>query len=67
MHERGVLTILVWGLLLEIISVIYLSSTPWKFEFAYSLFLLIITSIALIFMIRRLKASRNRTNPIIGE
>ena len=67
MHERGVLTILVWGLLLEIISVIYLSSTPWKFEFAYSLFLLIITSIAIIFIIWRLKASRNRTNPIIGE
>jgi len=67
MHERGVLTILVWGLLLEIISVIYLSSTPWKFEFAYSLFLLIITSIALIFIIWRLKTSRNRTNPSIGE
>jgi len=67
MSERGVLTILVWGLLLEIISVIYLSSTPWKFEFAYSLFLLIFTSIALVVVIWRLRASRNRTNLIIGE
>ena len=67
MSERGVLTILVWGLLLEIISVIYLSSTPWKFEFAYSLFLLIFTSIALVVVIWRLRASRNRTGPIIGE
>jgi len=67
MSERGVLTILVWGLLLEIISVIYLSSTPWKFEFAYSLFLLTFTSIALVVVIWRLRASRNRTNPIIDE
>jgi hypothetical protein len=67
MSERGVLTILVWGLLLEIISVIYLSHTPWKFEFAYSVFLLIFTSIALIVVIWRLRASRIRTGPIIGE
>lgn len=67
MSERGILTILVWGLLLEIISVIYLSSTPWKFEFAYSLFLLIFTSIALAVVIWRLRASRNRANPIVGE
>lgn len=67
MSERGVLTILVWGLLLEIISVIYLSQTPWKFEFAYSVFLLIFTSIALIVVIWRLRASRIGTGPIIGE
>ena len=67
MSERGVLTILVWGLLLEIISVIYLSSTPWRFEFAYSLFLLIFTSIALVVVIWRLRTSRTRANPIIGE
>jgi hypothetical protein len=59
MSERGVLTILVWGLLLEIISVIYLSSTPWKFEFGYSVFLLIFTSIALVVVIWRLRASRS--------
>ena len=49
------MTILVWGLILEILAVIYLSSTPWRFEFAYSLFLLIITSTALVIMIWRLK------------
>jgi len=56
MFERTVMTILVWGLLLEVLSLIYLSSTPWKFEFAYSLVLLAITLIALIFMVRRSKA-----------
>ena len=49
------MTILVWGLILEILAVIYLSSTPWRFEFAYSLFLLVITSTALVIMIWRLK------------
>lgn len=53
--DRAIMTILVWGLILEILSVIYLSSTPWRFEFAYSLFLLTINSIALVFMIWRLK------------
>ena len=67
MSERGVLTILVWGLLLEIIALIYLSSTPWRFEFAYSVFLLILTSISLIIVIWRLRASRIRTGPIVGE
>ena len=66
MSERGVLTILVWGLLLEIIAVIYLSSTLWRFEFAYSVFLLIFTSIALIIVIWRLRA-RSRAGLIIGE
>ncbi|MEM2513426.1 MAG: hypothetical protein QXU81_03790 [Candidatus Bathyarchaeia archaeon] len=42
MFERVFLTILVWGLILEILCVIYFSSTPSRFEFAYSLFLLII-------------------------
>ena len=66
MSERGVLTILVWGLLLEIISVIYLSSTPWRFEFAYSVFLLIFTSIALIIVVWRIRG-RNRESPILRE
>jgi hypothetical protein len=66
MSERGVLTILVWGLILEIISVIYLSSTPWRFEFAYSVFLLIFTSIALIVVVWRLRA-RSRAGPILSE
>ena len=53
--EKGIMTLLVWGLLLEILAVVYLSSTPQRFEFVYSLFLLIFTSIALMFMIWRLK------------
>lgn len=67
MSARGILTILVWGLILEIISVIYLSSTPRRFEFAYSVFLLIFTSIALVVVIFRLRASRGGAGPIIGE
>jgi hypothetical protein len=60
MFDRAILTILVWGLLLEILCVIYLFPTPSRFEFAYSLFLLTINSIALVFMIWRMKASRFR-------
>ena len=67
MSERGVLTILVWGLLLEIISVIYLSSTPWRFEFAYSVFLLIFTSAALLVVIRRMRAQRGGNGLVNGE
>ena len=62
MFQRALLTILVWGLLLEILSVIYLSSTPWRFEFAYSLFLLIFTSIALAILIWRMKSSVGRAS-----
>jgi len=61
------MTILVWGLLLEILSVIYLSPTPWKFEFAYSLILFILTSIALVFMIRRSKASVSKNADLRGR
>jgi len=57
MFERALLTILVWGLILEILCVIYFSPTPSKFEFAYSLFLLVINSIALIFVMRKLRSS----------
>ncbi|OYT49812.1 hypothetical protein B6U79_01040 [Candidatus Bathyarchaeota archaeon ex4484_231] len=60
MVERALMTILVWGLIIETLSVIYLSSTPWKFEFAYSIFLLAVTSIALVLIIRRLITSRSR-------
>jgi len=60
MVERALMTILVWGLIIETLSVIYLSSTPWKFEFAYSIFLLAVTSIALVLIIRRLITSKSR-------
>jgi FtsH-binding integral membrane protein len=63
---RAIMIILVWGLLLEILSVIYLSPTPSRFEFAYSLFLLTLTSIVLIFMIWRLKRSATK-NPRVDE
>ncbi|MFB0504279.1 MAG: Loki-CTERM sorting domain-containing protein [Candidatus Bathyarchaeia archaeon] len=43
-------------------SVIYLSSTPWRFEFAYSLFLLIFTSIAIVILIWRMKSSVGRAS-----
>jgi len=67
MLERPLMTILVWGLILEILAVVYLSSTPWRFEFAYSLLLLIITSTALVIMIWRLKtlSAPRRESPAI--
>ena len=61
------MTILVWGLILEILTVIYLSSTPWRFEFTYSLFLLAITSTALVIMIWRLKTLTTRTRESPAE
>ena len=67
MLERPIMTILVWGLILEILTVIYLSSTPWRFEFTYSLFLLAITSTALVIMIWRLKTLSARTRESPGE
>lgn len=57
MFERGVMTILVWGLLLEILTLLYFSSAPWRFEFAYTLVLLIFNLTALIIMIARLRRS----------
>lgn len=56
MFRRILLTILVWGLILEILTLVYLSSMTWRFEFAYNLFLLIITSIALLILILRMKS-----------
>jgi len=61
------MTILVWGLLLEILCVVYLASTPWRFEFAYSVFLLVFTSVALAFMIWRLRTYRSKAHPQIAE
>ncbi|MCS7146529.1 MAG: hypothetical protein RMJ28_04190 [Nitrososphaerota archaeon] len=53
--ERAFLTILVWGLLLEIFGVVVLSSQPWRFEFSYLIVLLIITLTAIIVIITRLR------------
>jgi len=53
--ERVLLTILVWGLLLEIFGVVVLSSQPWRFEFSYLLVLLVITLTAIILIVTRLR------------
>lgn len=53
--ERALLTILVWGLLLEIFGVIVLSSQPWRFEFSYLLVLLVITLAAIMLIVTRLR------------
>jgi len=53
--ERALLTILVWGFLLEVFGVIVLSSQPWRFEFTYLLFLLVVTLAAIIVMVARLR------------
>lgn len=56
MFKRILLTILVWGFILEILTLIYLRNMAWRFEFAYNLFLLIITSIALLVLIVRMRS-----------
>lgn len=55
MFRRVLLTILVWGLILEILSLIYLSTMPWRFEFTYNLFLLLITSIAILLLVKQIR------------
>lgn len=60
MFRRILLTILVWGLILEILTLIYLYNMAWRFEFAYNLFLLIITSIALLVLIVRMRNDYRR-------
>ena len=54
--ERAISTLLVWSLILEIIIIAYFcsSSQTGKFEFTYTLFLLLITILSLAFMIVRL-------------
>jgi hypothetical protein len=61
MFRRILLTILVWGLILEILTLIYLRDMAWRFEFAYNLFLLIITSIALLILVARMRSEYRRT------
>lgn len=61
MFRRILLTILVWSLILEILTLIYLRDMAWRFEFAYNLFLLIITSIALLILVARMRSEYRRT------
>ena len=62
MFERPILTILVWGLLLEILGLIYFSVQSYKFEFQYMLilFLFNLTSFILVLLslLRRSKLRR---------
>ncbi|MEM2930437.1 MAG: hypothetical protein QW797_06215 [Thermoproteota archaeon] len=60
MFRRILLTILVWGLILEILTFIYLSNMTWRFEFAYNLFLLVITSIALLILVLQMRSEYRR-------
>jgi ABC-type multidrug transport system permease subunit len=53
--ERALLTILVWGLLLEVFGVIVLSSQPWRFEFSYLVILLVITLASIVLIVSRLR------------
>lgn len=65
MFRRLLLTILVWGLILEILTFIflYLNDMTWRFEFAYNLFLLAITSIALLVLIAQMRNEFRRIQP----
>lgn len=59
--ERAVLTMLVWGLILETLALVYFftSGETWKFEFQYSLLLFAITlAIAAFFLLRRFRGVR---------
>jgi hypothetical protein len=53
--ERTLLTLLVWGLLLEVFGLAVLSSQPWRFEFSYLLVLFIITLASIIVLITRIR------------
>jgi uncharacterized membrane protein len=53
--ERTVLVILIWGLILEVATLLYFSTSAqtWRFEFQYTLILLAITVAALAVFICR--------------
>lgn len=59
--ERVVLTMLVWGLILETLALVYFftSGETWKFEFQYTLLLFAITvAVAAFFLLRLLRRVR---------
>ncbi len=53
--ERTLLTLLVWGLLLEVFGLAVLSSQPWRFEFSYLLVLFITTLASIVVLITRIR------------
>jgi hypothetical protein len=65
MFRRVLLTILVWGLILEILTFMYfsLNAMTWRFEFAYNLFLLLITSAALLLLLVQMRNEFRRSAP----
>ncbi|MEM2739437.1 MAG: hypothetical protein QXQ29_01365 [Candidatus Bathyarchaeia archaeon] len=62
--ERTVLVILVWGLILEAITLLYFytSAQTWRFEYQYTLLLFAITLIATIVFVARI--ARRIRSPI---
>ncbi|MGC9014205.1 MAG: hypothetical protein ACP5KW_07535 [Thermoproteota archaeon] len=59
--KRVLLTILVWGLILEILTLVYyLSTSTWRFEFVYTFFLLVITLIALVLLVKQMKSELDK-------
>jgi len=57
--ERAVITMLVWGLILEALALVYFfaSGETWKFEFQYTLLLFALTFAAAAFFLFRLLRS----------
>jgi hypothetical protein len=53
--ERALLTLLMWGLLLEVFGLAVLSSQPRRFEFPYLIVLFLITLGSIILIIMRIR------------
>jgi hypothetical protein len=53
--ERALLTLLMWGLLLEVFGLAVLSSQPRRFEFPYLIVLFLITMGSIILIIMRIR------------
>jgi len=55
--QRFFLTILVWALLLEIMVLTYYVSSgqTWTFEFGFTVFIMILTLLGVILVIRKIK------------
>ncbi|RLF15079.1 MAG: hypothetical protein DRJ66_04920 [Thermoprotei archaeon] len=55
--EKQLLTILLWLFLLELICVVYYIAHgyTWRFEFKYTLFLLIVTLLIIVLILTRIR------------
>lgn len=65
--ERVILVVLVWGLILEALTLIYFytSSQTWRFEFQYTLALFLVTVLAVILLIGRVYVKLRRTGGVV--